>query len=247
MNNIRVLIVDDEPLAHKVLENYCTKIDGLELVGSVYDGVSTINFLAKHSVDALLLDVQMPDLTGFELIEALQKKCPKVILTTAYTEFALDSFDYDQVVDYLHKPIRMSRFIKAIERLKRQLTLEQQFLSQSDQSVINPPASISQEFISIKENKITYKIRLSDIEYVQSWGNYLKIFLSTDEMKLVRKTIKEIEQELADTHFERIHKSYLVNAQKVMSIEGNQLRLKDALIPIGKHYALMAKAKIIGK
>ena len=129
MKKIKVLIVDDEPLAHKVLEGYCQNIEYVEIVGNSYDGISTLNFLNKEQVDVVLLDIQMPDLTGIELLDTLKNNAPKVIFTTAYTEYAMLSFDYDQVVDYLHKPIRITRFIKALERLKRVLLLEKEFNS----------------------------------------------------------------------------------------------------------------------
>ena len=104
MTKIKLLIVDDEPLAHKVLEGYCEKLDYVEIVGNCYDGLSTLNFLNKEKVDAVLLDIQMPDITGLELLDFLKNRAPKIIFTTAYSEHALKGFDYDQVVDYLHKP-----------------------------------------------------------------------------------------------------------------------------------------------
>lgn len=236
MKKINLLIVDDEPLAHDVLKGYCAKIDYVEVIGHCYDGLSTINFLNTHTVDAILLDIQMPDLTGLELVESLKNTCPKIIFTTAYTQFALQTFDYDQVIDYLHKPIRITRFIKALERLKKQLTLEQNFQKKTPL----PPVRQT-EFISLKDNKTVYKIRLSDILYIQSWGNYLKIFLQNEAVKIVRKTIKEMEIELPNQEFERIHKSYIVHRQKVTALEGNQLILTDIRLPIGKSYLMKVK------
>ncbi len=245
MSKIKLLIVDDEPLAHKVLEDYCKKIDEVEVVGNCYDGVSTLNFLNKQAVDALLLDIQMPDLTGFELLDSLKNNAPKVIFTTAYTDYALQGFDYDQVVDYLHKPIRIARFIKALQRLKKQLQLEREFETQSIPETTTPKVE-NAEYISLKDNKIVYKIKLTDINYVQSWGNYLKVFLANDEMKIVRKTISAMEQDLPNHLFERIHKSYIVNVHKVASLEGNQVMVGGVLLPVGKVYQLKAKARILG-
>ena len=242
MKNIRLLIVDDEPLAHKVLEGYCTKIDFVEVVGNCYDGISTINFLNKNQVDAILLDIQMPDLTGLELLDSLKNNSPKVIFTTAYTEFAFQGFDYDQVIDYLHKPIRITRFLKAIERLKKQLLLEQKITAEP----IIPISKVKQnDFISLKDNKIIYKIRLSDSQYIQSWGNYLKVFLDNGDIKMVRKTIKEMETELPNILFERIHKSYIVHIQKIKAIEGNQVKLSNVTLPIGKSYAMLVKGRLV--
>ncbi len=244
MNKIKLLIVDDEPLAHKVIERYAENIDYIEIVGNCYDAISTINFLDKKPVDALLLDIQMPDLTGLELVEALRKNCPKVIFTTAYTEFALQSFDYEQVLDYLHKPIRLARFIRAMEKLKRQLSLESQFDPNKDNS--SHPVVPSQDFIVAKDNKISHKIFYSEILYIQSWGNYLKFYLDSGKVQLTRKTIKEVNDELPTQQFEQIHKSYIVNIEKVQAIQGNLVLLGDSELPIGKSFATESKKKLLG-
>ena len=244
MKKLKVLIVDDEPLAHKVIEGYCEKIDYIEVAGNCYDGISTLNFLNKEKVDAILLDIQMPDITGLELLDSLKQDAPKVIFTTAYTEYAMISFDYDQVVDYLHKPIRITRFIKAIERLKKVLMLESDFrLSDSVESK-KPTKNIQKDFITLKDNKTLHHVKLLDIRYIQSWGNYLKIFLINDDVKIVRKTIKMIEEELPEQSFIRIHKSYIVNINSIKSLIGNQIQIADQKLPIGKSYTLMVKKRI---
>lgn len=241
MRKIKLLIVDDEPLAHKVLEGYCQNIEYVEIVGHSYDGISTLNFLNKEQVDAVLLDIQMPDLTGLELLDTLKNNAPKVIFTTAYTEYAMQSFDYDQVVDYLHKPIRLTRFIKALERLKRILLLEQEFDSNPITQKEEKTASTSSDFISLRDNKIIYRIPYNDIHYIQSWGNYLKFFLKDKNIKIVRKTIKMAETELSTQHFLRIHKSYIVNINRIKAIEGNHIKLEDQRLPIGKSYLVNVK------
>ncbi len=246
MMKLKLLIVDDEPLAHKVLETYCQKIDYVDIVGNCYDGISTLNFLNKQAVDAVLLDIQMPDLTGLELLETLKNDAPKIILTTAYAEYALQSFDYDQVVDYLQKPIRITRFIKALERLKKTLLLETEFRGNSPVRIEEKSDLATSEFISLKDNKIIYRIAFSDIRHIQSWGNYLKFFLKDDSVKIIRKTIKEVETELPALQFLRVHKSYIVNVNYVASIEGNQIKLHDQYIPIGKSYSVSVKKSIGG-
>ena len=246
MTKIKLLIVDDEPLAHKILEGYCEKIDHVEVIGNCYDGISTLNFLNKNQVDAVLLDIQMPDITGIELLETLKNNAPKIILTTAYTKYAMQSFGYDQVVDYLHKPIRLTRFIKALERLKKVLLLEKEFNANpipptSEESITN-----QSNFISLKDNKVIYRISHIDINYIQSWGNYLKFFLRDGNIKIVRKTIKDVESELPSNQFLRIHKSYIVNINHVKSIEGSQIKLEDLQLPIGKSYLVNVKKTITG-
>jgi len=231
-------------LAHHVLENYIRKIDYVKLVDNCYDAVSTINLLNKENVDALLLDIQMPDLNGLELIEVLEKNCPKVIFTTAYTEFALQSFNYEQVIDYLHKPIRINRFIKSMERLKKQLILEQEF--DQDDSIHKEQTSLEADYVMIKNNKVLHKIRFAEIQFIQSWGNYLKIFIEDDKMQIARKTIKEMEVALPRHSFERIHKSYIVNISKVQAIDGRQIVLNNMRLPIGKSYFINARKRLMG-
>ena len=244
MKKVKVLIVDDEPLAHTVLEDYASKLEFIDVVGNCYDSISTINFLDKHKVDVILLDIQLPDLTGLELLNIIEKRSPKIIFTTAYTEYAFQSYDYNQVIDYLHKPIRLNRFIKAIDRLKIQLELDQR-LSNSEQQA-EPEISIpSRTYISIKDNRETIKINYSDITHIQSWGNYLKFHLNNGKIQLSRKTLKELDLEVPEQIFQRVHKSYIVNREYVTGIKRNQVVLEDNLIPIGKSYELLVKKKLI--
>ena len=246
MKKIKLLLVDDEPLAHTILEDYCKKIDFIEIVGNCYDGFSTLNFLNKHEVDCILLDIQMPDITGLELLDSLKHHAPKVIFTTAYTEYAVMGFNYDQVVDYLHKPIRITRFLKALERLKKLLHLENEFRNQTIAPVQEQTEIKEATFISLKDNKTVYRIPFEEIIYIQSWGNYLKFFLVNQEIKIVRKTIKILEAELPSKRFQRIHKSYIVNIKHVKAIEGNQVIIADQKLPIGKSYVILAKKAITG-
>ncbi len=246
MNKIKVLIVDDEPLAHEVLKGYCERIDFIEIVGHCYDGISTLNFLNKNKTDTILLDIQMPDITGLELLESLHQNTPKVILTTAFTEYAIKGFDYDQVVDYLHKPIRITRFIKAIERVRRILILENEFKQSATSKTENSTPFHSPDFISLRENKKVYRIPYKEIVYIQSWGNYLKFFLDNQATKIIRKTIKEQESQLPEHLFLRIHKSYIVNINRVKALEGNTIILKDFKLPIGKSYLIAVQKGITG-
>jgi len=244
MTKIKLLIVDDEPIAHKILEGYCDKIDYVEVIGNCYDGISTLNFLNKNHVDAVLLDIQMPDIKGLELLDTLKNNAPKIIFTTAYTKYAIQSFDYDQVVDYLHKPIRLTRFIKALDRLKKTLLLEKEFKTNQIHQAPKLSVANKSNFISLKDNKIIYRILYTDINYIQSWGNYLKFFLRDQNIKIVRKTIKLVESELPSNLFLRIHKSYIVNISYIKSIEGSQIKFEDQQLPIGKSYLVNVKKTI---
>jgi DNA-binding LytR/AlgR family response regulator len=200
-------------------------------------------FLKEHAVDALLLDIQMPDITGIELLQTLLQP-PKVIFTTAYTEYALQSFDFDHVIDYLNKPIRLPRFIKAMERLKIQLDLESN-AAEASSLVVNNQKVGKLETLVVKEDKVTYRIPVLEIDYIQSWGNYVKIFTNNNQVRLARKTITDLEKELKTNGFERVHKSYLVNKQSVKAINGNQLILQDQTLPIGGAYRLLVKERLL--
>ena len=241
MKKIKLLIVDDEPLAHKLLEGYCASIGYVEVVGNCYDSISVINFLSKNQVDAMLLDIQMPDLTGLELLESMHKNLPKVIFTTAHAKYALEGFYYDEVIDYLHKPIRLTRFIKALERLRKQLEIEAAVIPETTGGAIKKV-----DYITLKDNKIVYKIRLSEIVYIQSWGNYIKVFLTDNSTRVARKTMGEIEKMLFELEFDRIHKSYIVHRKKVKALEGNQVLMNTGVtLPIGKSYMMLAKERLI--
>ena len=242
-DQLAILIVDDEPLAHQVLEKYAEGISFIKVIGNAYDGVSALNFVNENKVDAILLDIQLPDLSGMELLETLQHRAPKVIFTTAYTEYAIQSFDFDQVIDYLNKPIAFPRFIKAIDRLKYQLDLEASAASDVPSTVENHSGKL--DHLMIKEDKVIHKIDLDTILYIQSWGNYLKVFLSSNQTRLVRRTIGEMESDLDSQGFVRVHKSYLINTKHVSAIDGNQVLIVDQKLPIGRNYRLHAM-KVIG-
>ena len=242
MNAYQLLIVDDEPYAHKLLESYCAKLDFIELTGNCYNGVEALNQLSSKKVDIMLLDIQMPDITGIELLDTIQKNATKVIMTTAYSDYALESYNHEQVVDYLLKPIKFVRFLKALERAKRILELEHHYNSPTPPIAKN---NAQPTFICIKNNKKLYKISFHSLLYIQAYGNYLKFFLKNGEMKMVRNTISKMEKELPVHQFCRIHKSYIVNLDYVKQIEGNQVVLTKSTLPLGNSYNQYFKEKLI--
>ena len=161
---LKCLIVDDEVLAQDVIEKYITTIPTLELVGKCDNAVETISFLHNHQVDLLFLDLNMPELSGLEILKTLTNH-PKVILTTAYSEYALESYEYG-VVDYLLKPIKLERFIKAVNKVV------EQFSENTIKEDI--PEKQHAQSIFIKEDQVTYQIDLNDILFIEAYGNYLK-------------------------------------------------------------------------
>lgn len=232
------MIVDDEPLAHKVLEDYCGKVAGLKIVGNCFDGLSAFNQLRTTTVDLILLDVQMPDLNGLELLGSLAENTPKVILTTAYTRYAVESFEYDQVIDYLHKPVKLARFIKAIRRVRKTLQLEEG----RSKNIPEP----SRAFLVLETDHCRERLLLADIRYVQAWGNYVRLQLMDGQQRIVRRTLKSVESELPADRFQRVHKSYIVQVACVTSLEASEVVLDDLRLPLGKSYRQLARRVILG-
>ena len=177
---IKIGIVDDEILARKVLEEYCSKIDNFELVLSTGNPLEFINFTQQNEVDLLFLDIEMPELNGMEILRSMIKS-PKVILTTAYSEYALESYNYG-VVDYLLKPIKIERFLKAIHKV-------------SASKITQPKKNSGIDELQIKHDGMPVNIPFSSILYVQSFGNYLKIFTDL-RMYLISDTSPSIKNSI---------------------------------------------------
>lgn len=216
---LRCLIVDDEPRSHVVLQQYISQILYLELSGQCYNAVQAYHFLKDHRVDIVFLDINMPEVDGFAFLEMLEHK-PQVIFTTAYSEYALKGFEYN-AIDYLHKPIRIERFIKAVEKaLKWHCAMP----------IADLPVSIE-----LKIDGRTERIPLDAIDYIQSMGNYVKIFCGARTI-IAGITTKELEGILVPPSFIRVHKSYIVNTSKIKGVNGMQLSLNNVILPIGKTY-----------
>ena len=222
---IRCLIVDDELAAHYVLENYIGRVDRLELAGQCYNALDAINFLHREPVDLLFLDINMPELSGLELLGALNHT-PRTILTTAYTEFALQSYDYG-VTDYLVKPIPFPRFLKAVDKV---LTLSTTSAGLSAPPMVGPKAPV--DSIMVKVDADWVRVRFDELLYAQSWGNYVKLFLP-GRMLLTPLTTSELESRLPADQFIRIHKSYIVALNKIERLSGNTLHIGETELPVG--------------
>lgn len=238
-HELRVMIVDDEPMAHQVLEEYCNRVTGLRVVEKCFDGLAAFNCLRTLEVDLILLDVQMPELTGLELLDSLDKSSPKVILTTAHTRYAVEGFDYDSVIDYLHKPIRLTRFIKAIGRVRNTLRLER--------GKVEIAENASPGFLLVEIDNRSERIPLADIHHVQAWGNYVRIQLDSGKQLTVRRTLKSLENELPSGQFLRIHKSYIVQVSHVSAIDTHEITLGVVRLPLGKSYRQLARRVVFGK
>lgn len=235
---LKCLLVDDEPLAHKVIQNYINRLHTLEVVGSCYSAVDAINFLYENEVDLMFLDIQMPELNGLEMLKTLPNP-PKVILTTAYSEFALESYEFG-IIDYLLKPIAFPRFLKAVNRVVEQAPAAGANPENAASANANNQNSseAKNDYLFLKENQITHKVFLNDILFIQAYGNYLKFF-TDQKMIMVAETMKNIAAKLPESQFMRVHKSYIVSLAKIDQIEGNQIRVKNEVVPVGNKYRLL--------
>jgi|GEM_PF-19419 len=211
---LKCLIIDDEPPAHKVLQNYVVRLDKLELVGHCYNAVEALNFLHAHSeVDLIFLDIQMPELTGFDLIQTLERR-PAIIMTTAYSEYALESYDH-QVSDYLLKPIRFERFLKAVNRV----------LVRHIEDVVpaaKPTEPVLATHLFVKVDGLMQRVDYEALLYIEAYGNFVKLH-TADRFFVTAETLTQMTVRLPESQFLRIHKSYVVHWQKVSQVEGNQV------------------------
>jgi DNA-binding LytR/AlgR family response regulator len=228
------IIVDDEPLAQSVIENYLKNVPSLELKEKFDNAIDALNYLNSNDVDLMFLDINMPELNGMDLLKTLNKK-PEVILTTAYSEYAIESYELG-VSDYLLKPIALPRFIKAVNKVTELLTMERNY---------NEGGGEKPRYIFIKVDGINLKLMLEDIRYIEAYGNYLKIF-STEKMYLVTDTMINFMTQL-DSDFIRVHKSYIVPISKIEKMMGNRVHIGEDQIPIGNTYKADLKSKIQNK
>jgi DNA-binding LytR/AlgR family response regulator len=221
-NKIKCLIVDDEAAAHYVLINYIDRMERLEIVGRCQDALEAINFLHKNPVDLIFLDINMPELTGFDLLKTLSHP-PKVILTTAYTEFALESYEYG-AVDYLLKPIHFPRFLKAVERYMSTLPAEH----------TDPVPDVDGPFM-VKADGNWIRIDPKEIHYTQRLGIYFKVF-TAKQSHLISITTTELEQKLPAARFMRIHKSYIIAIDKISKYANHTVMIGATELPVGITY-----------
>ncbi|MFC4722181.1 LytR/AlgR family response regulator transcription factor [Geojedonia litorea] len=224
----RCLIVDDEPLARDVLRRYLLKLPVLELVGECSNAIDAFVFLQANEVDILFLDIRMPELLGTELIQSI-KNPPKVIFTTAYKEYALDGFELD-AIDYLLKPIRFERFLKAVNKA---LPGYENALLSNEPFDLEKKSGIDSIYLRIDRKQV--RIVLDEILYIESDKDYIKIF-TNDKMHVCRQTISSLEAMIDKHKFVRIHRSFIVPIDKIKSYTHELVEINKKELPIGKLY-----------
>lgn len=219
--SINCLIVDDDDIIRATLEHYINQSEGLTLVDSVDNGIEALNVMKSKSIDLLLLDVEMPEMSGIELLEVL-KDTPHVILVTSKEEYALQAFEYS-VTDYLLKPVQYARFVKAIEKVK-----------EIDATV--KTVSDDQYEVYIKSDLKYVKINIKEICMIEAMADYVMFYMSKDKKYIVHSTMKALEAKLPGALFNRVHRSYIVNMSKIESADSSAINVCGHRVPIGASY-----------
>lgn len=226
---IRCLIVDDEPLAIEILQSYVERVDSLELVATCSNAIQAFDVLKKEKIDLLFLDIQMPKLTGIEFLKAMNP-APKVIFTTAYREYAVESYELN-VVDYLLKPIGFDRFLMAINKVVVNGGPSEVITTFSQESVQD-----DNPFLFLKVDRKMVKIYLKDITYIESLKDYVRIKTQDGKELVSLQKISYLEKKLPADCFQRVHKSYIVSIKKVAAYSNSAIEVGDTEIPIGRSY-----------
>jgi len=224
---LRCLLIDDEPPALKILASYISNINGLEIVAQCKNAIEALDILHQKTVDVIFLDIKMPKILGTEFLKNLSHP-PKVIFVTAYRDYAVEGYELD-AVDYLVKPVSFERFFKAITKLNR--AIDKEAVTTTVEYKSNPEA-----FVYLKVDKDMKKIFVNDIVYIESWKDYVKLFLANGKNILARQSISAMENLLSDHKFMRVHRSYMVSLNKISGYNGLSVQLETKEIPIGRLY-----------
>lgn len=226
---IKCIIVDDEPMARDVIRRYIQKIPTLKLTGEFGNAIDATIFLQEQSVDVIFLDIKMPQLSGTEFVRSL-RNVPKIIFTTAHKEFAHEGFELD-VIDYLLKPIRFDRFLRAVNKAFPQKLQEVETIN----SIATEESKPATSFIYLRVDRKMIKVLLDDILYIESDKDYVKVFTEKGFI-ITRQTIASVEAMLSESQFIRIHRSYIVSLNKLKSFTAETIEIGNKELPIGKLY-----------
>jgi DNA-binding LytR/AlgR family response regulator len=223
---IKCVIVDDEPLAIEIVESYVGRIEQLQLIGTFRNAIQAFAFLQQQSVDLIFLDIQMPKLSGIDFLRTL-KNPPKVIFTTAFRDYALDGFELE-VVDYLLKPIPFERFLKAVGKVMQQPpSLTQASVQKSE--------TAPDDYVYFKVDKRMVKTKMTDVLYIESIKDYVKVRTAEKEI-ITQQKISYLEESLPRQQFLRIHRSFIVNVDKIDAYSATEVEIGKLSIPIGRNY-----------
>ena len=224
---LRCLLIDDEPPALKVLESHISQINGLEIVAQCKNALEALDVLGSKTVDLMFLDIKMPKMLGTDFLKNLSHP-PKVIFVTAYRDYAVDGYELD-AVDFLVKPVSFERFVKAITKVQR-------MMGQETASPANNNNSNTEAFVYLKVDRIMQKVFVDDIIYIESWKDYIKVFLTTGKNVLVKQSISAMENLLSNHKFLRVHRSFMVSVDKVTGYNALSVQVNSTEVPIGRLY-----------
>jgi len=224
---IRCLLIDDEPGALKVLQSHIAQVSGLEVAGLCQNAVEAMEVLRQKPVDVIFLDIKMPKIIGTDFLRSLSHP-PEVIFVTAYREYALEAFELE-AVDYLVKPVPFERFLKAVSRLQRASWRAPAPEAKVYES--NPEA-----FVYLKTDRVMNRILVNEILYIESWKDYVKLFLTGKRTLLVKESITAVENMLSSHRFLRVHRSYIVSLKNISSYDKSSIYVEGTEIPIGRLY-----------
>ncbi len=232
---IRCLVVDDEPLALHILEDYISKVPFLELIKATTNPIEALTMVQEGNIDLVFLDVQMPELTGIQFLKIANGKT-KVILTTAYSQYALEGYELD-VVDYLLKPIAFDRFFKSAQKAQGIIrpNVKQAVVAEPAQQIQQQQQDFLSDFIFVKSEYKIQKVYLHQILFIEGLKDYISIFTTTERI-ITLQSMKKMEDTLPEKHFVRVHKSYIVALNKIDSIERSRIFIGDKVIPVGDTY-----------
>ena len=222
---MKCIAIDDEPLALKVLQDYIQKVPFLELIGVYENPFEALQQINSQNVDIVFVDINMPGLNGLELIRSLGS-VPRVIFTTAYSEYAVDGFELD-ATDYLLKPFGFERFLRAVNKATKTF---------NSTPSTSPAKERSPDFIFVNSEHHMIKISLADIQYIEGYKEYVKIHTQREHPVLTLRSLKSFEEQFEPEQFIRIHKSYIISIDKILDIRNNKVKVKDKYLPIGESY-----------
>lgn len=228
---MKCVIIDDEPLAVELLEDFVRKIDSLELVSTFNNAIDAVSFINQNNVDLIFLDIQMPHFSGIDFLNTIEKK-PLVIFTTAYSDYAVEGFNLG-AVDYLVKPIPFHRFLKSVVRAQQLLnpTATVQAISENTTA-----PELEQDFMFVRAEYENVKMNFSDILFIEGLKDYVKIYTTDNKFTLTLISLIKLENLLSSKGFSRIHRSYIINIKHVKSIQKNKVLISDKRIPISESY-----------
>lgn len=230
---IKCVVIDDEPLAIKVIEDHLKNFDHIEVVATLTSPLKAYGILEQEKIDVIFLDINMPQISGFTFIENLTHK-PLIVITTAYREYAVKSYELN-ILDYLVKPIPFNRFLKTINKVYQQVYIG---TNANDTLIQHDP------HIFLKVNKKLVKVNLNDILIIESLKDYIKVITTLDDY-VVHKSLTTITEELPQSNFMRVHRSYTISINKIDAIEGNIIEIANRKIPIGRNYQKLTKERIL--